>query len=42
MFENPAPAVNTSCKRNINLKKKIKNIMKYQLYANASKEIDED
>ena len=42
MFENPGPAVKTSCKGNINLKKKIKNIMKYQLYTNALKEIDED
>ena len=37
MFENPAPAVKTGCKRNINLKKyKIKNIVKYQ-HTNASK-----
>jgi len=36
MFENPAPAVKTSCERNINFKK-IENIMIYQLYTNASK-----
>ena len=38
MFENPAQAVKTSWKRNINFKKKtVKNIMKYQLFMNASK-----
>ncbi len=35
MFENPAPAVKTSCERNINFKK-IKNIMKYQLHSTAN------
>ena len=38
IFTGNAPVVRTSCKRNINFKKhKMKNIMKYQLYTNASK-----
>ena len=37
MFENPAPAAKTSCKRNIDKKNKIKIIMKCQLFTNVSK-----